>query len=237
MSIDLATLRAPFPADEIEWRVGSTTGDKKRGLALAYLTSRHVMNRLDEVCGIDGWQDRYEFHGPRTVCYLSIKIGDEWVTKADAAGDTQVEAEKGSVSDALKRAAVKWGIGRYLYSLGNTWVELEPAGRSFKIKDSEYPRLQRMLREKFGGEVSGAGRTEQPPEPSEPGAPTLSDHLDAIETAETMVGLQEIFAAAWKACTASSARTKIKAAYDKRKAVFSDAKSHLDRQFHEDAAA
>jgi hypothetical protein len=149
-ALDLKALHQPFPANEIEWRVGSTSSDKTKGLALAYLTARHVMERLDAVCGPENWQDRYEFHGARTVCYLSIRIGDEWVTKADGAGDSDVEAEKGAISDALKRAAVKWGIGRYLYLLGNTWVGIEAAGRSFKIANHEYARLEKMLVDRFG---------------------------------------------------------------------------------------
>lgn len=138
-------LAAPFPPAEIEWRVGSTNSDKTRGLALAYLTARHVMERLDDVIGPANWQDRYEFHGARTVCYLSLRIDGEWITKADGAGDSDVESEKGSISDALKRAAVKFGIGRYLYHLDSPWVETVPQGRSAKIKDSEYARLEGIL--------------------------------------------------------------------------------------------
>jgi len=141
----LQELSNPFPPAKISWRVGSTTADKKRGLALAYIDARDVMARLDQVCGAAGWQDRYEFHGPRTVCYLSIKIDGEWVTKADGAGDSDVEAEKGAISDAFKRAAVKWGIGRYLYDVEGPWVELRAAGRSFAIADSEYARLAKIL--------------------------------------------------------------------------------------------
>jgi hypothetical protein len=48
-----------------------------------------------------------------------------WVRKSDGAGETQVEGEKGAISDALKRAAVKWGIGRYLYDLDSPWVPCE----------------------------------------------------------------------------------------------------------------
>lgn len=94
-------------------------------MALAYIDARDVMERLDAVCGPANWQDRYEFHGARTVCYLSIRIDGEWITKADGAGDSDVEAEKGAISDALKRAAVKWGIGRYLYALDAPWVPCE----------------------------------------------------------------------------------------------------------------
>lgn len=147
---NIPALSLPFPPQEIEWRVGSTNSDKTKGLALAYLTARHVMDRLDTVCGPENWQDRYEFHGSRTVCYLSLRIGGEWITKADGAGDSDVEAEKGAISDALKRAAVKWGIGRYLYLLGNAWVTIEAAGKSYKIANAEYGRLEKMLAERFG---------------------------------------------------------------------------------------
>ena len=152
--MNLSDLSKPFPAAEIEWRVGSTNGDKTSGLALAYLTARHVMDRLDAVCGVENWQDRYEFHGSRTVCYLSIRVGDEWITKADGAGDSDVEAEKGAISDALKRAAVKWGIGRYLYDLGNIWVDVEAAGRSVRIKRDQYKKLQDALNKQFGEGLS-----------------------------------------------------------------------------------
>lgn len=115
-------LSAEFPRDAVSWRAQSVTKNGDKAMALAYIDARDVMERLDEVCGPDGWQDRYEFSGARTICYLSIRVGNEWITKADGAGDTAVEAEKGAISDAFKRAAVKWGIGRYLYALDAPWV-------------------------------------------------------------------------------------------------------------------
>lgn len=142
----VSQLAAAFPPENISWRVGSTTQDKKKGMALAFIDARDVMDRLDAVCGPENWQDRYEFHGPRTICYLSIRIGDEWITKADGAGDSDVEAEKGAISDALKRAAVKWGIGRYLYDLASPWVEIEQFGRSYRIKESEKRKLANAAR-------------------------------------------------------------------------------------------
>lgn len=131
MSI-FADLAAEFPREAVSWRAQSLTKDGDKAMALAYIDARDVMDRLDSVCGPENWQDRYEFHGPRTVCYLSIRIGEEWVTKADGAGDSDVEAEKGAISDALKRAAVKWGIGRYLYSLDAPWVPCESYERNGK---------------------------------------------------------------------------------------------------------
>lgn len=125
MTFDLAKLAAEFPHNAVSWRAQSVTKTGDKALALAYIDARDVMDRLDAVCGAANWQDRYEFHGARTICYLSLRLGDEWVTKADGAGDSDVEAEKGAISDALKRAAVKWGIGRYLYAIESPWVPCE----------------------------------------------------------------------------------------------------------------
>ncbi len=117
--IDFAALTAPFPADAVSWRVG--TSNKKtiaretknpqakatKGMALAYIDARDVMDRLDDVCGPGGWQCRYPHANGKTVCEIGIQVGDQWVWKADGAGDTDHEAEKGALSDAFKRAAVR----------------------------------------------------------------------------------------------------------------------------------
>src|SRR5690606_32836115 len=107
------------------WRVGSTNKEKTRGMALAYIDARDVMKRLDEVVGPENWQDEYHYYGDTAICYLSIRVNGEWIRKGDGAGDTAVEAEKGRISDAFKRAAVKWGVGRYLYDLDSPWVDLD----------------------------------------------------------------------------------------------------------------
>lgn len=138
-------LKAPFPADRVSWRIGPTTNDKSRGIALAYIDARDVMDRLDEVCTPAGWQNRYSHANGKTVCDIAIKCDGEWVWKADGAGDTDTEAEKGALSDALKRAAVRWSIGRYLYDVESPWVAIEQAGKSYKIKAEEFPRLRGIL--------------------------------------------------------------------------------------------
>jgi hypothetical protein len=129
---DLTALRnalaAEFPRGQISWRAQSVSNknpDQPKALALAYIDARDVMNRLDDVVGVGGWQDRYEVFGSKTICHLSLLIDGQWVTKADGAGDSDIEAEKGALSDAFKRAAVKWGIGRYLYDIASPWVPCE----------------------------------------------------------------------------------------------------------------
>ena len=140
--IDFDALKAPFSPSDVKWRVGATNSDKSKGLALAYLDARLVMDRLDTVVGQANWQATYSHALSKTVCELSLRCGDEWVTKSNGAGDSDIEGEKGALSDAFKRAAVLWGIGRYLYNLDSPWVQLVK-GRT--IKKDEMPRLQQLL--------------------------------------------------------------------------------------------
>lgn len=130
-------LERPFPVDRIHFRVGATNGDKTKGLALAYIDSRDVMKRLDDVLGPENWQRRYSHvANGLAVCELGVRFDGEWVWKADGAGQTDHEGDKGSMSDSFKRAAVNFGVGRYLYALGNTWVAIKPQGRSYALAET-----------------------------------------------------------------------------------------------------
>jgi len=127
-------LNTPFETRHIEWRVQSASkrGNNLKVLVLPYLTARSVMQRLDDVCG-GFWQSNYDkiqTTGTEAFqCRLSIKIGDEWITRTDAAEVSDIESVKGGHSNALKRAGVQWGIGRYLYDLEPFWVELKNQGQ------------------------------------------------------------------------------------------------------------
>lgn len=135
-------LAAPFPPERVSWRVGSVKKDGTAAMALAYLDARDVMERLDEVCSPGGWQNRYTHADRKTICEIGIFCNDEWVWKADGAGDSDIEAEKGALSDAFKRAAVRWGIGRYLYNLESPWVQID---QWKKILPAELTKLRKIL--------------------------------------------------------------------------------------------
>ncbi|AZO96174.1 Rad52/Rad22 family DNA repair protein [Halocella sp. SP3-1] len=125
--MDLEKLKEPLPIDEISWRVqscGINSSGKPWAMVLAYKDARADMNRLDEVCGPGNWQRKHSFgNNGEILCSVGIKIGDEWVWKTDGAAQTNVEGEKGGLSDAFKRACVSWGIGRYLYNLTENFAE------------------------------------------------------------------------------------------------------------------
>lgn len=144
----------PFASDEVEWRVGSTNADKTKCLPLCYLDARAVMDRLDSVCGPDGWQNTYSSGvNGSIVCNISILIGSSWIWKSDGAGETHIEAEKGALSDAFKRAAVRWGIGRYLYEIKSPWIPLD---QGKYISDAERKKLKEFY-EDYGARQAGWG--------------------------------------------------------------------------------
>lgn len=147
-------LKEPFPVEAIHWRVGATNKQKTSCIPLAYIDARDVMKRLDDVVSPYRWQCNYTNVNHGIICNLGIlhpeRWGNEmaaepqdWIWKADGAGATQVEGEKGAFSDALKRAGVRWGIGRYLYYLPTVWVPLKD-GRYIesppKLPSWAYPR-------------------------------------------------------------------------------------------------
>jgi hypothetical protein len=135
----------PFAAEEIEWRIGSTNADKTKGMALAYMDARAVMDRFDAVCGPDGWQCNYTMSGAVAICNIGVLMpSGNWIWKADGAGATDVEGEKGMLSDALKRAAVRWGVGRYLYEMDSPWVAIVQRGKSSFLADGVRNDLDRV---------------------------------------------------------------------------------------------
>jgi len=106
---DLLLLSAETPRDQIKTRQGPG------GKQLSYVTARFVMALLDDTVGPENWQSKHTMEGDKVQCSIGIRVNGEWVWKSDGAGETDIEGEKGSFSDALKRAAVSWGIARDLY--------------------------------------------------------------------------------------------------------------------------
>src|SRR5262245_19376755 len=131
-----ARLAAPFDPREVRWKPQTVTKDGTRALAIAYIDARAVIDRLDEVLGIDGWTDAYEvLPDGSVVCTLRARIGEQWIIKTDVGAPSEQPDEgdrrKAAFSDALKRAAVKLGVGRYLYRLPAQWVDYDAQKRQF----------------------------------------------------------------------------------------------------------
>ena len=134
-------LSAPFQNADIEWRVSATNHEKTNGLAVPYVTNRAIQTRLDDTVGIDGWHNDFvPWKGEKAqLCGISIYLPElkDWLTKWDGSDDTDIECVKGGLSDSMKRAAVEWGIGRYLYGMTPPlWVGIEQRGKGYVIRDT-----------------------------------------------------------------------------------------------------
>ena len=152
MSKDALTIKQelakPFAPEDLEWRPQQTNREKTCGMAVAYVTNRAIQDRLDDVVGPDNWHNDFRPWHPvgnkeSQICGISIYNEErkEWNTKWDGAEDTDIEAVKGGLSDSMKRAAVQWGIGRYLYKMDGIWVNVEVRGKSCVILQGERAKL------------------------------------------------------------------------------------------------
>lgn len=176
----VAMLTRDFPPTWVRWRLMQRPRDgQTRGLAVAYVSMTSVEDFLDEIMGPARWRCTYPMIGQFVVCRIELQDDQgRWIGKEDGAGDNvDRDAQNASdddldkdtkavLSDAFKRAARRWGIGRYLARLDKPWVDCKPVGRSWAIADHEYPRL---------AEIAGAppGTYVAPPAPP-PAQPTYA---------------------------------------------------------------
>ncbi len=86
---DLQGLSAFFGQADIEWKPIAVSKRTGKALAAAYVTNRAIMDRLDDVCGPENWQNEFKpGPGGGVVCGISIRVtrpdgAEEWVTKWD----------------------------------------------------------------------------------------------------------------------------------------------------------
>lgn len=135
-------LRAPFPAQDLEWKpqtVGITNG-KPWCQIVPYISARAIQDRLDQLFGPFGWDISFR---PETIAGIDGVLATMrvrpllsdpdfpplWVAKQDGSEPTELEPFKGALSSAMKRVAVQFGIGRYLYhGSGPVWAVIHDGG-------------------------------------------------------------------------------------------------------------
>jgi hypothetical protein len=150
-------LAEPFPPSEVQWRIEALSKDKTRALVVPYIDARSVLDRLDQVVGPENWNDQYEVlhlreEGPDRprLCEVKCRLTVYGVTKEDVG---EGDSLKAAFSDALKRAAVKFGIGRHLYRLEKQWVDHDPQTGRFTpprleaapAEEEEKPEAHRLI--------------------------------------------------------------------------------------------
>ncbi len=181
-------LSGPFDPAQIKWRVTATStqqtrqGPQKRGQLVAYADQRAYTDRLNQVFGEWGWTRSYEVQvaqnferrapGDKTQTAIAAKVvvvstvtihglgshtglGEEWADDQNAA--TRAEAQ------AFKRACACFGLGRYLYNLDRTWVDLDQYNRPMhapKLPDWALPGHAHRQAER-GSQRNTAGQPRQ----------------------------------------------------------------------------
>ena len=187
-------LSEKFPAESIEWRI-SQSGKKANGdiwaRCLAYITNRAIQDRLDAVFTPFGWRNEFREWKGGQLCGISVKYDGEWITKWDGAQDTQFESMKGGISGSMKRAAVQWGIGRYLYNLDEAFAIVSDKGKHY----------QSASRDRDGKEKCPAFKWDEPSlpawalphvKPAEKAKGVFGSAVEAIEKTDTAEKLKNI---------------------------------------------
>lgn len=134
------TLTAPILPNEIEWRVQSQTSTGKL-IVVPYINNRCVMHRFDAAFGPENWTSEFREISNGFLCRLTVTINDRTIYREDGASKTNIEPEKGGISDAMKRAAVQFGLGRCLYDYPRVFIEYE--GKF--IPDWAYEKLDKLV--------------------------------------------------------------------------------------------
>lgn len=152
----MKALREPFDESLVEIKPQVVDRDNGTALAVSYVDARAVAERLDSATGGD-WEFRAEvvvsatdhvvIKGTLTVCGVTREDFGEYT--ADNRSD--MEMYKAAVSDALKRAAVQFGVGRDLYALKPRWLPYDSKTKKFVEGGRKAERQSKPEDTKTGG--------------------------------------------------------------------------------------
>ena len=208
-------LSDPFEEQDLEWRVqrsGLTNKKKPWVVVIAYVTNRAIMQRLDDVFGVDGWENVYQeaVGGKGYLCGIKAKFGDRWVTKWDGAEYTNVESLKGALSGAMKRAAVQFGIGRYLYNLDEEFAECQPVDSRYNCSpQGNFIGIKGDKFNKNAPRFNAEWYTPILPEWARPSV-KANTYIEAIKNADDLEKLKDAFTLGYKYANSFSKRELLK---------------------------
>jgi len=120
-----------------KWRVQGRNKDKTKVQITAYIDARQVQDILDKYCE-HGWSNSfYEIaggifckliiHGPNGETYIRSDAGSR--IESDSTDQMFDQGFKAAASDAFKRAAVQFSVGRFLYDQPKVWLPCNEKGQ------------------------------------------------------------------------------------------------------------
>ena len=152
----------PLTADQVEVRP-TDTKNKGRATLLLYQTARCPMEILDETFP-GAWATDYKEVAGNVYCGIGIKVEDEWIWRWNAGTEGNIGEGKSTASDAFKRAATMWGIGRELYNTPKVKIDCpdnyywnDKMTMTFSVKEVEFDEKKNCTKliivDRFGKEV------------------------------------------------------------------------------------
>lgn len=152
-------------ASEIEVRVQSVKNGK--ATHLLYIDSRAVTNLLDETVGSMNWQSEFYEVAGQTICRIGIWDDKKgcFIYKSDTGSESNIEGEKGKISDCYKRCLSRWGVTE-LYSSPRIQLEDDGYGNSgYSVSEINIDEARQIthivLVNRFGKEVFRWDKGEQ----------------------------------------------------------------------------
>src|SRR4051812_25174897 len=132
-------LRRPFMPEAVKFKVQtvlkSQDGKPYKALVVTYIDARLVVERLNYVCP-HLWSEHEPkpLQGGKGLLY-TLEIDGRIRYDVGEPGDTDASrSPKALVSDAFKRAAVKFGVGVSLYATPQIWINAGPWTRERRTK-------------------------------------------------------------------------------------------------------
>ena len=184
-------LARPFDSNELKFFPAAFNKDRTSAKVAAYIDARAVMDRLDDDAP-GRWMTTYRVidSATKTVeCTLTLITAEDVITRADVgypneardADNADKEPFKAAYSDALKRCAVQFGIGRYIYNLAleKDWLPVDQNGRF-----TEQPRLRGATQQASPRTVAEPEITQPRSSGSTPAAPPPKASSDRMTQAQ-----------------------------------------------------
>lgn len=109
-------------ANEIEVRPATIKDGNAK--MLLYIDSRAATTLLDETVGNLNWQSEFYEVNNKVICKIGIFDEERniWIWKSDTGSESNVEAEKGQISDCYKRVLSRFGVTE-LYSAPSITIQ------------------------------------------------------------------------------------------------------------------
>ena len=134
-----AALAAPLPPNAIQWRQDGrplSRDGKHMARFVAYVDAHFVHDRFDSVCPGE-WDSTLELLPPAVTTDGEEVEPFGFKCRIQVLGVIREDVGTGkdymsAASDAFKRAAVRFGIAKELYSYGPNWVPMDGDGRYAK---------------------------------------------------------------------------------------------------------